>query len=86
MIFLVIGGSSSGPIQIWDQNYGTLIRTLSGHTNTVNSLKMITNTLLASASSDCTIKLWNVTNGICLRTLTWHTYAVYALEYIKSKF
>lgn len=62
------------------------MKTLSGHTGSVNSLKMITSSLLASAGSDYVVKLWNVTNGACLRNLTLHTNIVYALEILSSLF
>ena len=46
-------------IQIWNQNNGTLKRTLSGHTGWVMALTRLPNGDLVSGSYDNTIKIWN---------------------------
>jgi len=58
------------------------LKTLTGHTDYVNSLAYLGNNLLASASDDKTIKIWNIENGKCLKTLTGHTDYVYSLAYL----
>jgi hypothetical protein len=53
---------------------GSLVRTLSGHTNWVTSVAFSPDgRLLASGSDDKTIKLWDVATGSEVRTLTGHT-------------
>ena len=47
-------------IKIWNVTSGILIRTLIGHTSSVESLAVLDNGLLLSGSNDKTIKLWRV--------------------------
>ena len=57
-------------IKIWNVNNGSLIRTLTGHTDWINSLAVLPNGYLVSGSSDKTIKIWNTDNGILVRNIT----------------
>lgn len=53
---------------------GTIITTLSGHSDDVHSVDFSPDgTLLASGSDDNTIKLWNVSDGTLRTTLKGHT-------------
>jgi WD40 repeat protein len=61
-----IGFGSSDYMRIGDPEtlqYSSLIFQTNGHTNGVNSLKLINDTHLASGSSDSTIKIWNFVQG-----------------------
>jgi WD40 repeat protein len=61
---------------------GREVRTLSGHTGTVNSVAFSPDgRLLASGSSDQTIKLWEVASGREVRTLSGHTYVVWSVAF-----
>ena len=51
-------GSMDKTIKIWDTSSGTCIKTLKGHTHSVNSLCLLTDGTLASGSYDNTIKIW----------------------------
>lgn len=56
---------------------GPLIRTLTGHTDRVDSVVFSPDKrTLASGSEDKTIKLWDAASGQTIRTLTGHTGAV----------
>jgi WD40 repeat protein len=68
------GNCIQGEIKLWEVATGSLVRTLSGHTNWVNSVAFSPDgRLLASGSSDRTIKLWEVATGSLVRTLSGHT-------------
>jgi WD40 repeat protein len=58
---------------------------LRGHKNSVESLKLVSPSVLASASRDRTIKLWNLNTGRIIRTLNGHTQAVLSLELFSSQ-
>jgi WD40 repeat protein len=63
-----------GEIKLWDVATGSLVRTLTGHTDSVYSVAFSPDgRLLASGSRDNTIKLWDVASGSLVRTLSGHT-------------
>jgi WD40 repeat protein len=64
--------------------YGTLKRTLTGHTNWVRALAVLQNGDLASGSYDNTVKIWNANDGTLKRTLTGHTSYVDALAVLQN--
>ena len=63
-----------GGIGIFRVSDGTLVRTLTGHTDVVTSVAFSPDgNLIASGSWDKTIKTWRVSDGSLVRTLTGHT-------------
>lgn len=79
--------------QIWDHESGEFLKTLKGHTNTVNGLDFTPRgTHLASCSTDLSIKLWDLTsrNGnhqqqqqyVCVRTLRGHDHTISAVRFL----
>ena len=61
-------------MKLWDVRSGELVRTLSGHTDSVFSVAFSPDgTRLASGSEDQTVKLWDVRSGELVRTLSGHT-------------
>jgi sugar lactone lactonase YvrE len=72
---LAAGGSSSGSdIKLWDVQTKQELKTLSGHSNIVESLAFSPNgQTLASSSVDKKIFLWNPTSGTQIRVITGHT-------------
>ena len=72
--------SDDTTVKQWSATSFTLIRTLRGHTDTINSLVMSPDGLTVfSGSNDQTIRQWNVADGTLVRTLTGHTNAVQRL-------
>jgi WD40 repeat protein len=63
--------SSDKTIKIWDRD-GGLIRTLTEHQGTVNSIAFSTDGMLLSASKDQTAKLWSLDDGSSI-TLKGHS-------------
>jgi platelet-activating factor acetylhydrolase IB subunit alpha len=59
------------------------MRTLKGHTNTINSVTFSpTGTHLASCSTDLSIKLWDFKTFACLRTLRGHDHTISAVRFL----
>ena len=54
-------GTSLGPINIYNINTGSLIKSLIGHKGFLYDLTLISSTLLASGSDDKTIIIWDLT-------------------------
>jgi WD40 repeat protein len=60
---LLASGSDDKTIKLWEVASGSLVRTLSGHTNDVRSVAFSPDgRLLASGSDDKTIKLWDISD------------------------
>jgi WD40 repeat protein len=71
-----------GEIKLWEVASGSLVRTLSGHTDRVWSVAFSPDgRLLASGSWDTTIKLWEVASGSLVRTLSGHTESVWSVAF-----
>ncbi|MHC5733241.1 MAG: WD40 repeat domain-containing protein, partial [Nostoc sp.] len=67
-------GSGDNTIKLWDVSTGKAIKTLTGHSSTVNSVGFSPDgKTLASGSGDNTIKLWDVSTGKAIKTLTGHS-------------
>jgi len=59
-----------------------LVRTLTGHTDSVTSVAFSPDgSLMASGSRDRTIRLWRVSDGALVRTLRGHTDWVYSVAF-----
>jgi platelet-activating factor acetylhydrolase IB subunit alpha len=69
--------------KVWDHESGEYIRTLKGHTNTVNAVTFTpTGSHLASCSTDLSIKLWDVSTYSCLRTLRGHDHTISSVRFL----
>ena len=72
---LLASGSSDKTMKVWEVASGALLRTLEGHTWSVNSVAFSPDgRALASASWDNTIRLWDAASRALLRTLEGHTF------------
>jgi WD40 repeat protein len=71
---LLAAGYNNNQIRIWDAKKGTLLKTLSGHTDVVWSVAFSPDgKTLVSGSADKTIKCWDVQTGKEIRTLKGHS-------------
>jgi WD40 repeat protein len=76
---LLVAAGNSGQVGL---SQGQPVRTLSGHSESVNSVAFSPDgRLLASGSGDWTIKLWDVATGSEVRTLRGHTGGVNSVAF-----
>ncbi len=60
-------------LKVWELETGTLLRTLEGHTSSVDAVAITPDGKRAvSGSSDTTLKVWELETGVLLRTLEGH--------------
>lgn len=79
---LLASGGSDQTIKLWDVATGRELRTLTGHSDDVESVAFSPDgRTLASGSNDETIKLWDVVTGRELRTLTGHQGGVISISF-----
>ena len=65
------------PIRLWDVDTGRNIKTLTGHTDGVNSVSFSPDgNTIATGSDDRTVRLWDVNTGRNIKTLTGHTFSL----------
>jgi WD40 repeat protein/energy-coupling factor transporter ATP-binding protein EcfA2 len=59
----IVVGDNMGVVNIYDNQSGMLIRTLSGHTSGIEQIRFNhAGTFMATASKDKTVRLWNLNN------------------------
>ena len=62
------------------------MKTLKGHTNTVNSLAFTpTGQYLASSSNDLSIKIWDFQTYNCVRTLRGHDHTISSVRFVPAQ-
>ncbi|MBN8595703.1 MAG: PD40 domain-containing protein [Anaerolineae bacterium] len=60
----LVSGLSNGVMRLWNYSTGTVIRSLTGHTNSVDAVAYRpTGQHIASASKDDTVRIWDVDTG-----------------------
>lgn len=75
----LVTSGKDGSIKVWNIRTQSCQRTLSGHTDSVESVKWSGEGLVYSGSRDRTIKAWNPDRGILVRTLTGHGHRINTL-------
>jgi tetratricopeptide (TPR) repeat protein len=84
---LIASGFLYEGIKVWEVESGLPLRSLRGHTASVNSISFSPDSqCLASGSRDCTIKLWDVYGGQEIRTLDGHYGEVRAVTFSPDGF
>jgi WD40 repeat protein len=75
----LVSASGDSSIRVWDLELGKYLKTLAGHSRSVNKVIMYKDDLLLSGSDDLTIKLWNLCNAECLKTFIGHSGPIFSL-------
>jgi WD40 repeat protein len=79
---LVAAAQSSGEVNLFRTSDGTLVRTLTGHTDQAFSVAFSPDgTTLASGSGDNTVRIWRVADGRVLKVLKGHTFLVVSVAF-----
>ncbi|KAG8562297.1 hypothetical protein GDO81_015636 [Engystomops pustulosus] len=79
---LIVAGSQSGSIRVWNMEEAKIQRTLMGHKANVSSLDFHPyGEFVASGSLDTNIKLWDVRRKGCVFRYKGHTQAVRCLRF-----
>ena len=79
---MIASGSFDGAVKLWNADTGKCLRTLKGHSKSVNSVAFSPNSnMIVSGSSDEMIKLWDADTGKCLRTLKGHSKSVNSVAF-----
>ncbi len=67
----VISGSSDKTLKLWELATGQELRTLTGHSSSVNAVTVTPDgKYVISGSDDNTLKLWDLATGECIATFT----------------
>ena len=76
----VISASWDNTLKVWDLQSGEILRTLTGHSDSVNAVAITSDSkYVISGSRDKTLKVWDLQTGEILRTLTGHSRWVLAV-------
>ena len=68
--FMAVGTCTTNVVQIWNFDNNTLISSMSGHTQCVNSLLQLPSGALVTSGSDGLVKIWDLTTYTLIKTLT----------------
>ena len=72
-------------MKIWNVEAGHEVKTLTGHTNNVNSIAFSSDSqYIASGSSDYTVKIWKVEDESEVRILAEHSNSVESVAFSKD--
>ena len=75
-------GSSDETVRLWDAATGRLLKTFTGHMDSVSSVCFSPDgKTIASGSLDRTVRLWDTATGKHLKTLTGHTDSVMSVSF-----
>lgn len=61
---------SDNLVKIWETQTFRFVRRLTAHTNTINTLEILSNGYLASGSEDFTVKTWDTSTGEVISSYT----------------
>jgi tetratricopeptide (TPR) repeat protein len=69
----IVAGDKNNNVTIWDFQTGTLVRSITGHQDSVTSVTVSKDDqFIISGSKDKTVKIWNFQTGALIQTLEGH--------------
>lgn len=74
----------SDNLRIYDLNTYSLVQTLNGHSNDVNSIEILNEQFIATGSYDTNVIIWNLTSYTSKFSLNAHSFVVYCVKRISS--
>ncbi|KAL0305764.1 UNVERIFIED_CONTAM: Katanin p80 WD40 repeat-containing subunit B1 [Sesamum radiatum] len=79
---LVVAGSSSGAIKLWDLEETKMVRTLSGHRSYCTAVEFHPfGEFFASGSMDTNLKIWDIRKKGCIHTYKGHTRGISTIRF-----
>ena len=79
---VVVAGSQSGALKIWDLEAARLVRTLTGHKSGLTCIDFHPyGDFLATGSTDTNLKLWDMRRKGCIFTYKGHSQRVNSLKF-----
>jgi WD40 repeat protein/serine/threonine protein kinase len=79
---VVASGGESRTVALWDLRTGTLVRSLAGHSHTVEALAFDpTGKVIATADQDGVVLVWRIADGKIVSALVGHAGAITALRF-----
>lgn len=81
----IISGSSDSNLMITDIDSGFVKLTLTGHQDSVLSLRLVNDDQIISCSKDRSLRLWDRKTGDCVRVFKGHLAAVNAVQWKGNK-
>jgi COMPASS component SWD3 len=78
----LVSASDDKTLRLWDVQTGSLIKTLTGHTNYAFCVKFNPQSnIIVSGSFDETVRVWDVKSAKCLKVLPAHSDPVTAVDF-----
>jgi len=69
----IVTGSSDKIVRVWNPNNGQLVKSFSGHTDSILCLSTHSKGWIVSGSMDNSIKIWSMNSDDCIYSLEEHT-------------
>ena len=80
---IFVSANSAFQLVIYNSTNGNQVKTLNGHTNTLEAIEVIDNTYMVSGGLDSTIRLWNYINGTNVQVMNVSA-QVYCLKLLNN--